>query len=186
MERVAKPQLRREFIARRRAMKPDEVQRLSTLICRPIIDSPRFRQAPRLFAYLAHRNEVDTTPLIEAALSAGKIVLCPITCGEVLAWGLISSLEKLRRGAFAIREPEQACEVVPQAEDLCIVPGVAYRHDGARLGHGGGHYDRFLANFPGHTIAPAYSWQVTDALEPELHDVPIDYIATEAGLIKTR
>lgn len=183
---IPKQQLRREFIARRRAMPPAEARRLSAEICRHIIASPLFLDAPRLFAYLAHHHEVDTTPLIEAALAAGKDVLCPITCGEVLAWGLVLSLEKLRLGAHEIREPELACEVTAHPGDLCVVPGVAFRHDGARLGHGGGHYDRFLATFPGHTIAPAYCWQLTDAFATEPHDIPVDSIASETGLAATR
>lgn len=182
----SKPELRREFIARRQVMKPDEVQRRSAEICGHIATSSLFLDAPRLFAYLAHRNEVDTTPLIEAGLAAGKAILCPITRGEELVWGMVSSLDGLRRGAHGIREPEQACEVLPCPDDLCIVPGVAYRHDGTRLGQGGGHYDRFLATFPGVSIAPAYSWQLSEEIVPEPHDIPVTFIATECGISDTR
>ena len=65
----------------------------------------------------------------------------------------------------------------PAAIDLIVAPCLAAAPDGARLGHGGGFYDRFLAREPHHpTVALCYAFQLMDRLEVESFDVPVDLV----------
>ena len=64
---------------------------------------------------------------------------------------------------------------------LVLVPGLAFTPAGHRVGYGGGYYDRWLAAHPGHpTVALCYDYQLTDELEAEAHDVPVDMVLTDA------
>ena len=58
--------------------------------------------------------------------------------------------------------------------DVVVVPLVAFTSEGTRLGQGGGHYDRWLAENPLSTaIGLAWDCQLADALPAEDHDQPL-------------
>jgi 5-formyltetrahydrofolate cyclo-ligase len=56
---------------------------------------------------------------------------------------------------------------------------VGFTASGARLGQGGGHYDRWLAEHPG-TLAVGLAWdaQLCDTLPTEPHDAPLAAVVT--------
>lgn len=63
--------------------------------------------------------------------------------------------------------------------DVVMVPLVGFTARGARLGQGGGHYDRWLADHP-ETVAIGLAWdcQLVDELPVEPHDQPLAAIVT--------
>ena len=64
--------------------------------------------------------------------------------------------------------------------NIFLVPGLAFDRSGRRLGRGGGHYDRTLANAPGWKIGLAGSYQISNEdLPEEDHDIRMDAISTE-------
>jgi 5-formyltetrahydrofolate cyclo-ligase len=66
--------------------------------------------------------------------------------------------------------------------DFIVVPGVAFTSKGLRLGHGGGYYDKFLANIkkcqekPPACVALAFKEQVLEDLPTSETDVKIDLV----------
>ena len=83
----------------------------------------------------------------------------------------------LEQGPFGIRQPaKSAAGIVP---DVLFVPLIGFTADGDRLGQGGGHYDRWLAEHPGRmAIGLAWDVQLRDALPTEPHDIALDAIVT--------
>lgn len=80
-----------------------------------------------------------------------------------------------------IKQPAaDAPEITP---DVVFVPLVGFSSDGARLGQGGGHYDRWLAQHP-HTIAIGLAWdcQLVENLPCEAHDRPLRAVITPARI----
>ena len=70
--------------------------------------------------------------------------------------------------------------MLPSVRTVCIVPGLAFTEKGARLGYGGGFYDRFIAAYPEiTTIALAYEAMITDSLPVQEHDMTVELIVTE-------
>lgn len=70
----------------------------------------------------------------------------------------------------------EAPEIVP---DVLFVPLVGFTADGARLGQGGGHYDRWLEAHPGALpIGLAWDCQLADDLPREAHDRPLHAVVT--------
>ncbi|WP_245940516.1 MULTISPECIES: 5-formyltetrahydrofolate cyclo-ligase [Brevibacterium] len=106
---------------------------------------------PALLAYAALRGEPSLDSCIDRFLAAGATVYLPVVTrvGEALRFGAVTgSMESLEpRGKWGIREPEaqlSATELL-SAEvglDLIFVPALGFGADGARLGNGGGFYDR--------------------------------------------
>ena len=67
---------------------------------------------------------------------------------------------------------------------------LAFDRTGARLGQGGGHYDRTIAGLrargPVLVIGVAYAGQEVGEIPTELHDERLDGILTETGYIAVR
>ena len=76
---------------------------------------------------------------------------------------------------------------VPVDPEILIVPLVAFTRAGARLGYGGGFYDRTLerlrAQGPVLAMGLAFACQRVEAIPVEPFDQPLDLIVTDAGAV---
>jgi len=86
-----------------------------------------------------------------------------------------------RPGVFDLPVPVEGAVVVPEA---VLVPPVGFGARGYRLGYGGGYFDRTLAALSPRPIAIALAREVSriETIHPQPHDVPMDFIVTEAGI----
>ncbi len=86
----------------------------------------------------------------------------------------------LETGAFGVSVPTEGGWRVP---DVVIVPLVGFDATGARLGYGGGFYDRTLAGLRDALVVGfALEAQRVEALPQEPTDVRLPYIVTDAGV----
>jgi 5-formyltetrahydrofolate cyclo-ligase len=100
--------------------------------------------------------------------------------------GEIRRPEDLAPGYRGIPEPGSDAALVPAASvDVFAVPGVLFGRDGSRLGRGGGHYDRLLAEARPEAlrVGVCYSDRVRAELPVEAWDQPVDLIITEQGVV---
>ena len=83
----------------------------------------------------------------------------------------------LETGPFGLLQPRaDAAALEPR---VLFVPLVGFTAEGARLGQGGGHYDRWLADHPETTaIGLAWDGQRVDDLPTEAHDIPLAAVVT--------
>lgn len=180
-----KRQLRLKYNSRRKAIVPREWENMSLAICARIIGTSSFSEAENILVYVASKdNEVDTRPIIQSALAAGKHVLIPVIGPDLgnMRWSRLYDIDSLVRGRFGLLEPAPGeARVVPAPEKgLCVVPGIAFTPEGWRLGYGGGYYDRFLDRFQGTSVGLAFEVQVAPSLPRDGNDRPVDFLATEA------
>ena len=90
----------------------------------------------------------------------------------------------LAKGPFGVLQPARSAE--PLIPDVLFVPLVGFTAEGARLGQGGGHYDRWLAEHPGRAaIGLAWDVQLCDALPAEPHDARLDAVITPTRMYGT-
>lgn len=95
----------------------------------------------------------------------------------------VTNLQDLRPGRWGIPEPEMPAEGTEIPEpDLILVPCVAATERGTRLGHGGGYYDRFLAEHPGERAALCFRACLREELPAEETDLKMDRVIHEEGL----
>ena len=131
-----------------------------------------------MYLYLSLPGEVDTSPILARALADGKRVAAPKVRGQEMAFYWLEADTALEVGAFGVREPQGAA-IADDETALVIVPGLAFSPLGFRCGYGGGFYDRYLAAHPEHpTVGLCFDFQLTNELEPEAHDVPVDIVLT--------
>jgi 5-formyltetrahydrofolate cyclo-ligase len=83
-------------------------------------------------------------------------------------------------GVFGLPVP-QSPEVEP---DVVLMPPVGFDSGGYRLGYGGGYFDRTLAGLMPQPlkIGLAREGSRIDTIHPQPHDIPMDFVITEAGI----
>lgn len=182
----AKRELRQKVLASRDALEKDVRARLSAIIASQVIALPEFRAARSVLAYVSFGSELDTSRVIETVIGTGKTLVLPRVDREIRALRLHrigDPASSLIPGVLGIREPDAAtCPIIDPGEvAFALVPGVAFSKACARLGYGGGFYDRLLPMLPGDTarIAAAFSLQVVDEVPVSATDVPVDRVITE-------
>lgn len=77
-------------------------------------------------------------------------------------------------------------DVDPAWPDVVVVPGLAFTAAGDRLGQGGGWYDRFLSQVRSDctSIGVCFAEQIVDTLPVEAHDVVVDHVVTDRGVVR--
>jgi 5-formyltetrahydrofolate cyclo-ligase len=181
-----KAELRRAAAARRNAIAGRESK--STAICARLLGLEQFVAAPAIHCFLPIRSEVDTRPIVAAALAAGKAVAIPITVGATLEHSWIDGVDPARfsPGVLGTLRPHLLRPAHPGEWSLTVVPLLAFDRDCYRLGYGKGLYDQLLATTTGYAIGVAFAAQELPALPHEPHDIPLDLIITEQELIYPR
>ncbi len=145
-----------------------------------------FAEARTILLYAsAFPEEIDTRPLVRFAFESGKRVILPRVNEEFRRLDLLEVKNDagggLVAGRLGIMEPPPDAVVVdPRAIDWVMVPGLAFDEFGARLGRGGGYYDRLLPTLRyGCTRwALIYDEQWVDRVPVEPHDARMDGLAS--------
>ena len=181
-----KEKLRREMRARLREMDPATHAEASLVICQVAANLPAFLKSRCVALFAPLPSEPDIHPLIEEAWAQGKRVVLPLMIkhGSIpeLDWHEVTSWDDVViLGPFGLREPDPLrCPRVPQAELDCVfVPGLAFDHEGFRLGRGGGFYDRFLSTATMPSIGLFYQRQKVERVPREAHDQRLRSVITE-------
>lgn len=129
--------------------------------------------------YWPIKGEIDVRGLIaDTARTSLPVVVTERAPLEFWKWhpGM-----KLGRGIWDIPIPAEREVVHPS---VLLVPLVGFDAAGYRLGYGGGYYDRTLAAMSPKPIAIGVGFEIgrLATIHPQLHDIPMDAIATEAGV----
>lgn len=200
--------LRLQYKARRKAVDRQEREASSEAVCRrayPFMKALRERHARplHLCAYFPFGNELDITALLLACRKQGDVVYLPRTDAASRTMSLHPWIEHtvFTSGTFGLQEPgpdEERLDLEHWDKlDAILVPGIAYDRQGGRLGLGAGYYDRFWHAYlealdrapldrrrdPAVRLACIYSWQLTERVPMEAHDIAVDWLITEDEII---
>lgn len=131
--------------------------------------------------------EWDTKQIIQQGWKENKVIAVPkcYPTDKTMTYYQITSFEQLEVVYAGIEEPiiERTSPVKVELLDLCIVPGVVFDKSGYRIGFGGGYYDRMLPTTQAPTLSICSELQIVPSLPKESHDLPVDYLVTEKGII---
>lgn len=193
-----KAELRRAVIARRDAIELDVRAAKSADVCARLVELLECSDtaAPRTVAvYAAMGSEVDPAAFATAAAARGWQVAypCMLSAADAAACG-----QRMRMRAVAgddvdtapfIAHPTRAFAATDIASDrfpivpanalgMVVVPLVAFDRTGARLGYGGGCYDRYLPTLSAscQIVGIAFDEQRVDHIPTDAHDLPLHNI----------
>ena len=173
---------RADLLARRMGLPQDEHRRMSAAVLDRLILTFPSICAERVGIYWAFRREISIFPLAKHILAEGGEVSLPVVLErrrpvQFRTW---KPGDPLSTGVHDIPYPRDGAVVLP---DTLIIPLVGFDAACHRLGYGGGCYDRTLAGADPKpvTIGVGFEFMRLTSIEPLAHDVPMDFIVTEAG-----
>lgn len=126
-------------------------------------------------------GEADLRPVCHDLHQLGRHVLLPETTprAQPLVFREWSPTVPMVSGLFSTLHPEGPIAV----PDILLVPLLAFDRRGARLGYGGGYYDRTLAVLKCPAIGFAFAWQEVDVVPTGPYDWPLDRIVTDRDIL---
>lgn len=184
---MTKAELRAHLVRELRAaaQRPAERQAASAAICAAIRQHPAWTGAGLVCAFLPLPSEPQIASLWEAA-PAPAFCFPRIRSGEVELIRIEDPAHR-RQATWKLNDEHLAsAPLVPAAEvDLFLVPGLAFTTRGARLGRGGGFYDRLLPRRSAGSTALGicFALQIVESVPHEPHDQRVDGVVTEDGLL---
>lgn len=174
---------RQRLLALRTAMPPAERRRLGDAIEARLRALLIERPGIVLGVYWPFQAEFDPRPLIDWLIAKGSSVALPAVVDkkgplEYRAW---RPGEPLVDGVWNIPVPEKRDIVIPQA---VLAPLVGFDRQCYRLGYGGGYFDRTLAALSPRPRAIGIGFELSqiETIHPQLFDMPMDVIVTEAEI----
>ena len=194
-EDMRKRRVRRELLARRRAIPASEVESKSRIIASRVCQSWEYQQAGAVLLYASFDNEVRTTDLIAWTLRDGKGLILPrvnVQRHVLELYFVDDPAHQLAPGTWQIPEPvPDLCEPAGLADVDCIIaPGVGFDIHGGRLGYGGGYYDRLLNSLPPRqarlAVGVCLETQIVREVPRGIFDALVSVVCTEANLIDSR
>ena len=179
-----KQQLRRTMRALESGLSARYKAESSRAIAAHLLAMPEYQEAGTVFCFVGTDREIDTRPILEDVLAAGKRLCVPQCVGKgIMELRQVTDLRQLIPGAYGILEPSADAPLVSLDEvDFAILPCLTCNHLGQRLGQGGGYYDRFLSNYRGGTVLLCREKLIREEIPLEPHDYPIPWVLTETGL----
>jgi len=172
----------------RKTRSPRRRDEAAQALAHVVLTIPAVAEARCVSVYAARSTEPGTGVLLEELAARGVRVLMPVLgSGLQRDWAEYAGADDLRERAPG-RPPEPGGPTLgPEAlgdADVVIAPALAVDTSGARLGQGGGWYDRALEHIrPGvPVVALVFPEELYDAdvrpLPRERHDRAIDVVAT--------
>jgi len=147
-----KTELRNEIKEKIKRLDLAYCESASELICSRVMALEEYKKAKNVFCFVGTKGEPDTRTIIKDALESGKRVGTPLCVADgIMEVYEIHGFDDLRPGVFGILEPKPGLKLMePDEIEFAVLPCVTCDHNGNRLGHGKGYYDRYLkrADFP--------------------------------------
>jgi 5-formyltetrahydrofolate cyclo-ligase len=177
-----KDELRKALLDRMQRLDVEQRRLSDEAIVRRLLSLPEYARAGSVFCFVGAGAEIDTLPIIEAALAAGKQAAVPLCTGPgLMEPRLIASVRELAPGAYGIPAPPASAPPLP-APDLAVVPCLACDRRCRRLGRGGGFYDRFLAGFAGTALALCREDFLLEEVPVDSWDIAVGAVVTERAV----
>lgn len=177
-------EFRQIALTRRRALTLAQKTFANTSVVAILRQSSHYIAAKNIAIYMALADEVDPALTITLDSHHKRFCLPVVRTDNSLCFVKYTLGDQLVRGRLGTLEPvhNPGCEVDLGVYDLIVMPCAAFDENGARIGMGGGSYDKTLAkNTMAQTvkIALAFETQRVARITKNEWDVVPDAIITE-------
>ncbi|MFZ3231015.1 MAG: 5-formyltetrahydrofolate cyclo-ligase [Pseudobdellovibrio sp.] len=123
-------------------------------------------------------QSMTSEPQIQWSEVSKKIQWCfPIISENKLQFK--KAVQTFQKSTLGFQEPLDGENVELQSLNGVVVPGLAFDHQGHRLGRGRGFYDQTLENFNGSVVGVCYQLSLVESVPSEAHDLKCHFIITD-------
>jgi len=133
------------------------------------------------------KNEFDVRFVLRDFREGGAVAALPVVVDKAgpLQFRPWRPGVPMVKGVYDIPYPQDTATVLP---DVALVPMNGFDEQGYRLGYGGGYFDRTLAALSPRPVAVglAYECARMPSIQPQPHDIAMDFVVTEAGVHAVR
>jgi 5-formyltetrahydrofolate cyclo-ligase len=194
-----KARLRKHISQERSALQEDIRMQKAEIICQRTIEHLQLKWSLELqknyilYTYIPYRTELNIMPIVEWCWLNRVSVAAPRVLPDLkgLEFHYINGYEDLHpQPPWGILEPLVNTPLVeyPLHRGYMLIPGLAFDINRARLGYGGGYYDKFLQSMDEldvriFKLALAMDLQIVDEVPCEQHDFAVDLIISETRTI---
>jgi len=179
-------QLRKDIRQRRNSLSVTEQHSAALALTKRLSNHSQIQQAKRIAIYLSNDGELSTANFIDWCWQQKKEVYLPVV--HPFSPGNLLFLHYQRKttlvnNIYGILEPQLNVTMVCPIDQLDVIctPLVAFDRSGARLGMGGGFYDRSLVNWQHTKLYPlglAHDCQLVESVPIQSWDIPLPEIIT--------
>lgn len=196
MKTHLRDQFREMFAGADKELWAKQCRELEGQVIRFCLDACKLGKGNVVTLFGGLRNEVDLVAnvmraLLEEGLRPALFGL-QVNEGEANAREmeayLVDDPTQIKRGRFGVWEPEvsKTSLVHPGEITMVLVPGLFFSEkNGARLGRGGGFFDRYLARTPASVmrVGVGLECQVREGIPLESHDQCMDWLVTNQRIV---
>lgn len=157
---------------------------VSPSVVQHLADFLRASQVRHILTYSAFGSEINLESL--QALYPAHYYLPRVEQNHLYIHSLPT---QLFRHKYGMLEPSPDSPTVDKGVlEAILVPGLAFDRNGYRLGYGKGFYDRFLDELKAEVLTIGITAQalIVEALPQDTWDIPVVYLASEAGILPSR
>lgn len=185
----AKAALRRAMRDRRQALAAPARMAAAEAVAQHAATLPALATPGYVAGYWASAGELPLH-VLQLRLREGQVWCLPIvqTDGSLMFAPWLPG-DPLVPNRYGIPEPDVApsSQIEPRDLSVVLLPLLGFTDAGARLGQGGGYYDRSFAFRqhgappPPHLVGIGYAFQRLDRLDADPWDIHLDAVVTEQG-----
>jgi 5-formyltetrahydrofolate cyclo-ligase len=183
--------IRKQVLAQRELLPAAERAACNAAISERLLQLHKYRQAGAVLGYMNFGAEFASEIWIRQVLAEGRKLALPRVnhhTNQLDLYWVDDPENQLAAGLWGIREPVvERCERLASLNEVefALLPGVAFTRSGARLGYGGGYYDKLLARMAIRPalVAAAFGLQIVAQIPQEPTDVRVQWIVTEQETI---
>ena len=132
-----------------------------------------------------HRGEYDPRPFMQYIQEHGATLALPevVNRHEPLCFRKWWHGAPMKAGMYNIPVPDNTDLV---KVGTLVIPMIGFDTRGFRLGYGGGYFDRTLVAMNPRPLAIGVAFEILrlEDTHPQPHDIPMDFIVTEAGIYR--
>ncbi len=182
-----KQTMRQALMAKRKALSTQQKRAASDAIVRHVQHMLDAEGTPtQLLVYKSLPDEVNTDALLRQDKA---MVFVPRMLEQVrMEWVRVQSDTVWQHQAFGVQAPVagELWQASPDMRKILLCPLLGFDRQGNRLGMGKGYFDRWLDKH-GHmldaVVGLAFACQEVPQVPMEAHDVPLQTIITEHGVL---
>jgi len=185
--RAWRRQRRAELIAARLALTADEHRARSAELQAQIRAGFVFPVGTVIAFCWPFKKEFDARFALRDFRAAGALATLPVVVAAAspLQFRQWWPGAPMRKGVYDIPHPHETRLLAP---DVAFVPMNGFDAQGYRLGYGGGYFDRTLAAQSPRMVAIGLAFENArlPTIQPQAHDIAMDFIVTEAGIYRAQ